>query len=174
MRAAVTSLVSIAAYQILLGAALLALLLARRKLRLPPIAVPLACFVALTLIALVLSSDPRGGFPQVKKFYVFLMLPVVFTAVTRVSEIRPLIWGWVAAACASGLWAIAQFWTKREYALAQGRDFYLAYVADRATGFMGHWMTFGAAQMVALMMLIGLLLFAPPRRYRWVAIAAAT
>src|SRR3982750_196652 len=102
--AAVTSLISIAAYQTLLAAALLALLLSRQKLRLPPIAIPLGCFVALTLVALALSSDPLAGFPQLKKLYVFLMLPVVFTAVTRVSEIRPLIWGWVAAACASGLW----------------------------------------------------------------------
>ena len=172
--AAVSSLISIAACQNLLGAALLVMLLARQRLRLPPIALPLACFVGLTLVSLALSSDPRAGLPQVKKFYVFLMLPVVFTAITRVSEIRPLIWAWAAAASASGLWAIAQFWTKREYALARGEDFYVAYVADRATGFMGHWMTFGAAQMVALMMLLAVLLFAAPaRRYRWLPIAAA-
>jgi O-antigen ligase len=167
--AAVASLISIAVCQILLGAALVALLLSRRMLHLPPIALPLGCFVALTLVALALSSDPRAGLPQVKKFYVFLMLPVVFTAVTRISEIRPLIWGWAAAASASGLWAYAQFWTKREFALAQEIDVYTAYVADRATGFMGHWMTFGAAQMVALTMVVGLLLFTPPpRRYRWI------
>jgi O-antigen ligase len=99
------------------------------------------------------------------------MLPVVFTAVRRIAEIRPLIWAWAGAASASGLWAFAQFWTKREHALAEHRDVYTAYVADRATGFMGHWMTFGAAQMVALSMVLALLLFAPPRRYRWLGFA---
>lgn len=59
--------------------------------------------------------------------------------------------------------------------MAEHADFYLAYVADRATGFMGHWMTFGAAQMVALMLTVSLLLFAPPRKGwpRWLAILAA-
>jgi putative inorganic carbon (hco3(-)) transporter len=172
--AAVASIVSIAASQILLAAALLALLLSRQRLRFPPITLPLACFVALTLVALALSSDPGAGWPQVKKFYVFLMLPVVFTAITQVAQIRPLIWGWAAAASASGLWAVAQFWTKREHALATHQDVYLAYVADRATGFLGHWMAFGAVQMVALLMLLALILLAPPRRHRWLPIAAAT
>lgn len=170
--AAVASIISIAACQVLLGAALLVLVISRQKLRLPPIAVPLAFFVALTLVALAASSDPRAGLPQVKKFYVYLMLPVVFTAVTRVSQIRALVWAWAIAASASGLWAVAQFWTKREYAMAQHTDFYVAYVADRATGFMGHWMTFGAGQMIALMLVIALLLFAPPRRFRWMAAIA--
>ena len=51
--------------------------------------------------------------------------------------------------------------------------FTYAYVADRATGFMGHWMTFGAAQMAALMLLLSALIFAPPRKYRWLCIIAA-
>ncbi len=72
-------------------------------------------------------------------------------------DIRPLIFAWAIAASASGIWAFVQFWTKRQRALAAGEDFYLAYVADRATGFMGHWMTFGAAQMSALMLVAALL-----------------
>jgi putative inorganic carbon (hco3(-)) transporter len=170
---AVAALVSIAICQILLGAALGALPVNREPVRIPRIWLPLSIFLALTLIALAVSSDPRAGFPQVKKLYVYLMLPVVFTAIRRVEEIRPLIWAWAAAASASGLWSFVQFWIKRQHALAQHGDFYLAYVADRATGFMGHWMTFGAAQMAAMMLLLSALMFAPPRRYRWLCVSAA-
>ena len=159
---AVAALVSIAVCQILLGAALGLMLASREPLRFPRIWLPLSIFIALTLLALALSSDPRAGLPQLKKLYVYLMLPVVFTAVRHVSEIRPLVWAWAAAASASGLWSFVQFWMKRQHALSQHGDFYLAYVADRATGFMGHWMTFGAAQMAALMLLLSALIFAPP------------
>ena len=143
------------------------LLVSRERLRFPRIWLPLSIFVALTLIALLFSTDPRAGLPQLKKLYVYLMLPVIFTAIRRIEEIRPLIWAWAAAASASGFWSFVQFWMKRQQALAQHNNFYLAYVADRATGFMSHWMTFGAAQMAALMLLIAALMFAPPRRYRW-------
>ena len=171
---AVAALVSIAVCQILLGAALGTLLVSREPLRLPRIWMPLSVFVGLTLIALVLSPDPRAGLPQLKKLYVYLMLPVIFTAIRYVGEIRPLIWAWAAAASASGLWSFVQFWMKRQHALAQHTNFYLAYVADRATGFMSHWMTFGAAQMAALMLLIAAVLFAPPRRSRWLCAVAAS
>lgn len=172
--AAVAAPVSIFAYQVLLGAAVAAILIYRQRLRLPPIGVWLGLFVLLTLVALALSDDPKAGWPQVKKFYVYLMLPVVFTAVRRIEDIRRLVWCWAAAASASGLWSFVEFWRKRQTALAEGNDFYTAYVADRVTGFLGHWMTFGAVQMTALLLLLSLFLFAPPpRRYRWLAVAAA-
>ena len=168
--AAVTSLVSIAACQTLLAAALLALLGSRQRLQFPPIVIPLAIFVVLTLISLALSSAPRAGLPQVVKFYVFLMLPVIYTAIRRIEDIRKLVWWWAGAASASAIWSFVQFLTKRHQALAQGADFYLAYVADRATGFVGHWMTFGAAQMSAVLLLLSVLLFTPPKRYRGLAL----
>ena len=169
---AVASLVSIAVCQILMGAALAAILISRERLRVPRIALPLGIFMVLTLVALALSDDPRAGLPQVRKFFVFLMLPIVFTAIRRTEDIRRLIWWWAAAASASALWSFVQFWTKRQNALAQHTDFYLAYVGDRATGLMSHWMTFGAVQMTVLSLLLSLLLLARPPRYRWLAIAA--
>ena len=169
---AVSALVSIAACQILLGAALLTLILTRQRLEFPPIVWPLGVFVVLTLVALVLSEDPRAGLPQVKKLFVYLMLPVIYTAIRRVCEIRHLIWWWAAAASASALWSFVQFFLKRQKTLAQHGDFYLAYVADRVTGFMGHWMTFGAAQMAALILLVAILFHAPPTRHRRWAFAA--
>ncbi len=111
--AAIAPPVSIAVYQTLLGAAFASLMASRQRLRFPPIAVPLGLFVLLTLIALALSTDPRAGVPQLVKLYVFLMLPVVFTAIPRVRDIRPLIFAWAMAASASGIWAFVQFWMKR-------------------------------------------------------------
>jgi putative inorganic carbon (hco3(-)) transporter len=157
--AAASVLFSNAVCQILLGAALLTLLVARRRLRLPPVALPLAVFFAGTLIALALSPDPRAGLPQVKKFYVWLMLPVLYTALPGVAQVRLIFTSWGMLETASGLWAFAQFFQKRSAALAKGEDFYVSYVARRATGFMGHWMTFSAEQMMAGLLLASLLLF---------------
>jgi putative inorganic carbon (HCO3(-)) transporter len=171
--AAVASMVSIAACQILLGATLAAILFSRQRLEFPPIGLVLLLFVILTLASLALSSDPRAGLPQVKKFFVYLMLPVIFTAIRHVSEIKPLVWWWAAMASASALWSFVQFWTRRQRALEQQADLYLTYVGDRVTGFMSHWMTFGATQMAALLLLLAFLIFAKPRRYRWLLTAAA-
>lgn len=169
---AVASLVSIAVCQILMGGALLAILASRERLRLPPIALPLGFFLLWTLLAVAVSDDPRAGLPQVKKIFVYLMLPIIFTAIRRTEDIRHLIWWWAAAASVSGLWSFVQFWTKKQTALAQNSDFYLLYVGDRVTGLMSHWMTFGAVQMTVLSLLLSLLLLSRPPRYRWPAFAA--
>ena len=71
---AVAALVSIAACQILLGAALGTLLVSRERLALPA---HLAAFEHLRgayPLALLFSTDPRAGLPQLKKLYVYLML----------------------------------------------------------------------------------------------------
>lgn len=158
---AVAVLFSIAVSHILLGASLLCLLLGRVPLRLPPIKVPLALFVAGTIAALLLSSDPGAGLPQLKKFYVYLVLLVVYSSVRRISDVQRIIYAWAAVATASGLWSFVQFWRKWERAAAARQDFYLDYIADRITGFMSHWMTFSAEMMIALLLLAAVLFFAP-------------
>ena len=65
---------------------------------------------------MAVSDDPRAGLPQVKKFFVYLMLPIIFTAIRRTEDIRHLIWWWAAAASLSGLWSFVQFWTKTKRA----------------------------------------------------------
>jgi len=172
--AAVSVLFSNAVCQILLGAALFTLLVSRRGLRFPPIVLPLALFFAGTVLALALSPDPRAGLPQVKKFYVWFMLPVLYTAIPGAAQVRTIFASWGVLATASGLWAFVQFFQKRAAALASGEDFYLTYVARRATGFMSHWMTFSAEQMMAGLLLASLLLFGAIRGRRplwWGAVA---
>ena len=54
-------LIGIAPSQILLGAAIAALLATRTRWRLPPVWVPLALFLAGTLISMAFSGDPAAG-----------------------------------------------------------------------------------------------------------------
>src|SRR5580700_3669700 len=71
--AAVCTVVSIAAFEILMGAALVALIATRTPLRVPRIWIPFAVFAAGTIVSMTASGHFRQGLPQVKKFYVYLM-----------------------------------------------------------------------------------------------------
>lgn len=157
-------MVSIAAFNILLGLAILLLLFSRQRWRMPPIQLPLVLFIAGTLLSLAFSAHPAQGMPQVKKFWVFLLLPVFYTAVRTTRELYPLLWGWTVAAAAAAVWSGVQFVRRLHEAHALGREFYRYYIAQRATGFTGHWMTFGGTQMVVLMLLAAWLLYTPRRR----------
>jgi O-antigen ligase len=162
----VAILVGIAPSQILLGAAIAALLAARTRWRWPAVWLPLALFLAGTLISMAFSGDPLAGFPQVKKIYVFLMLPVVYTAVRKIGQARVLVLAWAGAASAGAVLALVQFLQKVREAHAAGQSLYEYYVGSRITGFMSHWQTFGGEQMIALVMLGAFLMFSPRAR-RW-------
>ena len=164
MAAAVSGLFSIAASHILIGLALVALLAAREPLRFPPVALPLLLFFALTLVSLAFSPHPLEGFPQIKKFYVFLMLLIVYTGVRSMEQVRNLLLALGAAGLLSALWSLVQFYQKWTRAQAAGQDFYDAYVANRITGFMSHWMTFSGQMMAVFLILLAFVLFARRRR----------
>ena len=87
-------LLSIAISQILLALALAALLASGEKLRLPRIRLPLALFMLGTVISLLLSDDPAAGLPQIRKFYVFLELLVVFSLLRSLAMVRLLFLTW--------------------------------------------------------------------------------
>ncbi|HET9321208.1 MAG TPA: O-antigen ligase family protein [Bryobacteraceae bacterium] len=173
---AVSILFSIAVSQILLGLALAALLLSGARLRLPPIWIPLALFLLGTLIALALADHPAAGLKQVRKFYVFLMLPVVFSTIRDRAALRWLFLAWSAAGAASAAWGIVQFGQKIRQAHALGMNFYSYYTSERITGAMSHWMTFGGEEMFVLLMLGAFILFGPERKLRriwpWLVCAA--
>src|ERR1035437_2715305 len=78
-------MLGIAPSQILLALAFAALLACGEKLPLPRIRLPLALFLLGTAISLLLSDDPAAGLPQIRKFYVFLELLVVFSLLDRKS-----------------------------------------------------------------------------------------
>ena len=163
---AVAILFSIAVSQVLLALALAALLLSGTRLRLPPIWPPLAVFLAGTLVSLALSADPVAGLPQVRKFYVFLILLAVFSSVRDLALTRRLFQAWVVAAAFSASWGLVQFVNKLNQARALGMNFYDYYTGERITGTMSHWMTFGGEQMFALLALGAFVFFGPERRMK--------
>src|SRR3974377_460720 len=104
---AVAILFSIAISQILLALALVALLVSGEKLRLPrPIRLPLRLFLLGTVISLAFSTDPAAGLPQVRKFYVFLELLVVFSTLRDAAWLRRLVLCWAGI---GGLIAVRGF-----------------------------------------------------------------
>ena len=161
--------VGIAPSQILLGAALLMLFLSREKLRLPPIKWALALFLAGTVLAVLLSGDPRAGWPQIKKIYVFTQLLVTFSLLRDTKIARWLVIAWAGLGSISAARGFIQFVQKFYQAMAQHRDFYAAYMGQRITGFMSHWYTFSVVEMLVLIMLGAFLFFSPfaARKYTW-------
>jgi putative inorganic carbon (HCO3(-)) transporter len=161
--------VGIAPSQILLGAALLLLFLSKEKLQLPAIKWLLLLFLAGTLLAVALSGDPRAGFPQVKKIYVFSQLLVVYSLLRTTQMARWLVMAWAALGSISAFRGFVQFVHKFYQALAAHRDFYAAYMGERITGFMSHWYTFSDVEMISLIMLGAFIFFSPAaRRFLWV------
>ncbi len=160
--AAAATPVSIAISQILLGAAVLALLIERRQWRWPPVTAPILVFLGWTLLAVAASPDWRAGMPQVKKFYVYLMIFAVFSAIRTLREIRYVAWGWITGGTLSALWALQQGYQMYQ---ATPRFFYYVYTnQSRITGFMAHWMTFSGITMMALLMAGSMWLFDRDRR----------
>ncbi len=159
-------LIGIAPSQILLGAAIAALLVTRTRWKVPPVWLPIALFLAGTLISMAFSGSPAAGFPQVKKIYVYLMLVVVYTAVRQVRQARVLVMAWAATASAGAALGLIQFLRKVHEAHLAGQSLYDYYVGERITGFMSHWQTFGGEEMIVLVMLGAFLMFSPGAR-RW-------
>jgi O-antigen ligase len=164
--------VSIAVCHILLALSVIALLVSGAKLRFPPIKLPLAVFAALTVISLALSANPAAGRPQIRKFFVFLVLLTVASLVRNTRAIRGVVLVWVSVAALSATLSLLQFWRKFEQAQQAGGNFYDNYVSERITGFMSHWMTFSGQMMMALLLVAAFLFFSPAaRRFWWVWLA---
>jgi len=162
----ISILFSIAASDILLGLALAALLLSSERIRLPPIQLPLGLFLAGTVISWLASGHIHGGTPQIRKFFVFTVLLLVYSTFRKISEIRAIALIWAAVATLSAVRSLFQFAQKYQEAQDQHQDFYQFYVGSRITGFMSHWMTFGGEEMIVLLFLLALLFFSIERRWK--------
>jgi putative inorganic carbon (hco3(-)) transporter len=173
---AVAILFSIAISQILLALALVALLVSGEKLRLPPIKLPLGLFLLGTVISLAFSGEAAAGLPQIRKFYVFLELLVVFSTLRDVAWLRRLVLCWAGVGALIAVRGFVQFAGRVREAHEKGVNFYDYYApAERMTGFMSHWMTFSGQEMFVLLMLGAFLFFAPDalrRGWLWVLCAA--
>ncbi len=159
----------IAPSQILLALSFAALLASGEKLRMPRIWLPLSLFLLGTVISLLLSDDPVAGLPQIRKFYVFLMLLVVFSLLRNLAMVRCLFLTWAGIGALTAVRGCIQFAGKVQEAHRLGRNFYEFYVGERITGFTSHWNTYSAEEMFALIMLASFLFFAPAvKRRLWI------
>jgi O-antigen ligase len=159
---------SIAASQFLLGTSFAGLLLLRERLRFPPILLPLSLFFTGTVVSLLLSGHIAAGWPQIRKFYVFVLVLTCFATVVRnVPAWLTLVHGWGAAAAGSTLWGMVQFWQTIAVARRTGDTMYHALVGHRVTGFMTLWMTYAAQMMVAALVICALLMFSREGRRLW-------
>jgi len=161
--AAILTVVSIAAFEILMGLALVALLVSKQRLRFPPLLVPFGLFVLGTLASVAASGHARAGLPQVKKLYLYLLLALIVSTVRNMVQVRAIALGWALAASLSSAWGLEQFVRKYRAAEQAHKDFYLSYIADRITGFMGHWMTFSGHMMMALLIITAIVFFSSDR-----------
>lgn len=162
----VSILFSIAVSQILLALAFAAFLMSGAPLKFPPLKLPLALFIAGTFLALVLSVDPRGGLPQIRKMFLFLILLLVYSLFKSLAQIRTVILLWAAVAAISATRSLFQFIQKYQQARDLHQDFYSFYIGERITGFMSHWMTFGGEEMIVVLMLAAYLFFGAPNRWK--------
>ena len=170
---AVSIVFSIAVSQILMGAALLLLLFLREPVNLPPIRLPLALFVAATIVADLLSGHPLAGMPQIRKFYVFGIIAVASAIFRDVARFKALLLSWVGIGLLSACDGFLHVLARHREALELKWNTYDYYLDDRIKGFSSHWMTFGGEQMIILLLLVSFLLFARPRPWRWIGWLAA-
>jgi putative inorganic carbon (HCO3(-)) transporter len=171
---AASIMVGIAPSQILLALSFAALLASGEPLRLPAIKLPLALFLLGTLVSLVLSDDPVAGLPQIRKFYVFLELLVVFSLLRSLAMVRLLFLSWAGIGALTAVRGCVQFAGKIQEAHRLGRNFYEFYVGERITGFTSHWNTYSAEEMFALIMLLAFLFFGSTGTKRlWVSLLCA-
>ena len=169
MAAVLAVLASTAAFNILIAVAFAALLFSGEKLKMPPIRLPLALFMAGTAISLALSDDPMSGRPAIRKFYLFLIVLLVTSTFRKLAEVRWLILGLCGLMALSAIDGFAQFYQKMGEAEALHKGFYDYYTPSRITGFMSHWMTLGGEEMMVILMGAALVFFAPKDRAKpWV------
>lgn len=160
--AAVAIVVSIAVFHILIGLALAALLFSGDRMRLPRIKWAFALFMLGTLLSMAFSPEPAHALPQIRKFYLYIVVPLaVFSCLRGAKWMRWLFMGWAAFGSLEALRGFIQFASKVRDAHRAGQNFYDFYVAARITGFTSHWNTYAAEEMFALIMLGAFLFFAP-------------
>lgn len=160
-------LVSIAASQILLAAAILGFFWISKQEQRPvftrlPIILPLLAFFAWMTIAAFASSNVLLGLTSLKKVFLFLLILLVPFLTRGENRMTWIFHAIFAVACVSSLLGIAQF-------IANPRRDLL----HRISGTMSQWMTYSGLIMLVLVLLMAYTLCVGWRRHKWVIPAAA-
>ena len=159
-------LVSIAVSQILLAGAIASFIwLARKQKGFFRFDIgtllPLLVLMGWTLIAAIASSNVALSLTGSKRFYLFLLVPLVPLVVRGKDRVNWIYKAIFAVAIVSSLRGLAQF------AADPDRD-----LLHRITGFMSQWMTFSGLLMLALVLLISYGLTQGVRKHKWTIPAA--
>ena len=149
LASATTVLLSIRVSQSLLALACLVWIVFRPKpVRLPPYSLALIGFMAATLLSLGMSMDPGVGAPAIRKFVLFSMGILAANFVTTPKRAKLSYGLLIIVAAISATLATVQFGLGyREY-LSTGALADDPTVLARASGFMGHWMTYSGEQLL--------------------------
>ena len=146
---AATVLVSVSLSQSLLAGACLTWIIFRpKRLRLPRHYMPLGAFFATTLLSLAISVDPTAGAPTIRKFVLFSMGILAANFVTTAKRLKLSFGLLILVAAISSVLGLVQFGVAYGQYLATGDLADDPTVLARATGFMGHWMTYGGQQLL--------------------------
>ncbi len=156
----VSILFSIAVSQILLGAAVLSLLIARRPLQIPArLGIPLAGFLLWSVLSILFSIDSAAGLPHLKKLYVFLAVLVGMNAFSRPLHVRRAVQGIITGGAVAAIVGLGQFIYDLYMYSEAGLPFYENYITHQITGFMSHWMTYSGQLLQVSLLLLAFLLF---------------
>ena len=135
---------------------------------------PLALFMTGTIVSLLLSPDPSGGRPQLRKFFVFLVLIVVYSTARTIPRVRGMLLMATGVVSLSALWSFVQFFDKLRQAVAAGQPvLHLLYgqADDRLHRAIGRG---GGKEMIVVLLASALLLFSTTRRWRpWLGAGVA-
>ena len=157
---AAASLVSIAATEVLLTAAVVLWILTRPvPLRWPSYFLPLAAFMATTLLSLAASPNPGIGWHPVQKFVLFSMGLLSATFVTTDWRVRAAYKLLLATASVAGIIAIVQFILAQSAFSRTGLLVDDPTLVNRITGTLGHWLTFSGVELLVWCAAISALAF---------------
>ncbi len=146
---ATTVLLSIRISQSLLALACLVWIVFRPKsVRLPRYSLPLIGFMAATLLSLGMSVEPGVGGPAIRKFVLFSVGILASNFVTTPQRAKLSYGLLIVVAAISATLAVVQFGLGyQEFVLTRALEDDPTVLA-RATGFMGHWMTYSGEQLL--------------------------
>ncbi len=142
-------------------------------MRFPPILLPIVVFFGLTLISLAFSPDPKGGIPDIRKFYLYFLVPLILYSTLRtLRSVRDFLLAAIGTMTLSALWSLVQFGEKVQAAHTLGMPLYTYYMGSRLTGFTSHWMVLGGQEMMLVLMAGAWFFFSSERRWKpWLAAA---
>lgn len=153
------SMISISLSQIFLSFAFISwigmLILERQKFTFPSFFWPLLVYVALSLLSVAFSVDPKASLKDSKELLLFIIVPIVYTAFQKENVLKKANLALLASAYISSFYSIY-------YAIFKVQSW------QRVSGFMGQTMTQAGLHLLFCCMALSMFLFTKERiKYLW-------